>query len=1163
MTLAVRPELIPLDAATLVEASAGTGKTFAITTYFVRGILEHDLEPKQILVVTYTRAATAELRARARKRIAQAIDLLDAAPMESDALHEVVTAAVETLGRQEVLSRLRRALAQMDEAAILTIHGFCQRLLQEHPIALGADFDFEVAEDSDSMLSQLAVDFWTTELFDAPEWLLRALHDAKVGPELLAKLGDVAALPEVEILGPEPQEVDQRLVEAWSGAHRSAAALWTEARDSVLAILLHYKGLNGNSYRAATIENTWLPELDVFFDEPAYRPLPKFFERLAQSKIKVNKGVERPQHAFFEACEALWEANEALSAMLRYAVFSFERRFIERVRAAAVERRNEAAVFTYDDLLSAIHEALVRVDDQAPGGDARTIAGLVRKAYPLALVDEFQDTDSIQYGIFRAIYGEGRAVYVGDPKQAIYAFRGADIFSYIGAADDIGERRHTLTINWRSDPGVVDGVNALFSKRHPPFKLDQIGFPPVVASAEKNRSSLEPPLDLVFVPEERLTGTLAEVVAPLVANEIALLLESGAQIEERPVSPGDVAVLCRSNSQTLEVMKALRALNIPASLDGGSSVLETKIANDLRAVLGAALMPGDTRAVRRALLTSLLGVSPEALASMDDVEQAMWASRFAQWHETWHGQGVLRFVEDMLGATRAEDRIARGPSARRDLTDLLHLEELLLRGERERRRNPMALMQWLRRLSAGATVASAVAPEDLQRRPDAEAGAVRVATIHKSKGLEYGIVYCPFTWNDSGLRGSDTKIVRFHDDDHELVVDLGSEAVEEHKQASAGEAAAEALRLLYVAVTRAKHQCTLFWGRHKRWRNSALAYLLHEDHSSSKKSEDEMRAEVEAFARGSGGAIGCRPLDPRRAARRADVAPTAELRARTALRGFSHAARIASFTSLTGHDEKAPRALAERASVAPAPSLFPSLPGGARTGLLLHSILEEAPFDALDSEESTRLIERLLGGYGFDASLVSEVQSDLVTVGTTPMMAQAGAPRLRDLSPDEQLRELEFTLSAGQANLAALATLLEEHGAPAAAPSYPDRLRELGGQALQRFLRGFIDLVFRWEGRWYVADYKSNKLPTYDQASVIEAVVREHYLLQAQLYSAAAQRHLRQRIPQYDPERHWGGALFLFVRGMQGPAHAGQSVFFERQSPALLDAIDVWLGGPA
>lgn len=1143
------PELIPLDVPALVEASAGTGKTHAITTYFVRKILEDGLLPKDILVVTYTKAATAELRIRTRGRIVQALALVDGGPAEPDALEAVVGDAVAAQGVRAVQKRLRRALGQMDQASILTIHGFCQRLLQEHPLSFGVDLGFEVAEDIATLHADLAVDFWSAELYDEPEWLLRALRDRGVTVQRLANLANVATMPGVEIVGPDPVAIDGEALGEALRLRREAAAIWTDRRNEILDLLAS-EGLFGSIYKADTIQKKWTPGLDDLFRRATFEKLPDYFRWLCTTGIvqKTKKNYEPPSHPFFVACEDLHAAHEAVQPMVDYAVFSFQRRFCDFVRERTRERRVEAGRFSYDDLLTTVHAGVTASDE---------VAATVRKHYPFALVDEFQDTDSLQYEIFSTIYGQAAAVYVGDPKQAIYAFRGADVYSYLEAANDIGEAGHRLGTNRRSDPGMVSATNALFSRLDPPFLIEGIGFEPASAYETSNRSTLTPSLDIVFLDREALDGPAAACVAPVVANEVALLLQSGGRVGDGDIEPGDVAVLCRSNNQAIAVTKALRALSVPTSLDGDASVLNTEIAEDLRAVLEAALMPGDSRTVRRALLTSLIGVSPAALAAMNEDDEAWsrWTSRFRDWNQAWHEHGVLRFLEALLSYTEAETTIASRPTARRELTDLSHLQELLLRGERARRRDPVALMQWFRRLNDGTPDEGMVAIEDLQQRPDAESGAVRVTTIHKSKGLEYGVVFCPFTWNDARLFDFERTAVKFHDDDGSLKVDLGSCDFEEHLEASKREAASEALRVLYVAVTRAKHQCTLFWGPGYRWRESALAGLLHGTLPGGKLDEDEMRAEVKEFADAAGEHVGWRPPRRERATPRHDGEARPLLTPRPRTRTFEHAARIGSFTSLTGHDDKKP---GPSASDTTSP-LFADLPGGARAGLLLHAIFERAELDAIDDEATRSLVETQLSLHGFDPALAAGVQEDLTVVTSTPM--GQNLPALRDLDRNRVLRELEFTLAVERPDLRELAELLGHHGTPASAPDYHERLRQVSEQTLRGFLRGFIDLMFEWKGRWYVADYKSNRLPAYEPTHVIEAVQRDHYVLQGELYSAAAHRYLRQRDPSYDPATHWGGALFLFVRGMVGGTAAGSSVFFDGQSPELLAAMDAWLGG--
>jgi exodeoxyribonuclease V beta subunit len=1157
----VSPQLISLDAPALVQASAGTGKTYAITTYFVRAVLELDLMPEQILIVTYTKAATAELRVRARERLVAAIHLLDDVDGDGDVLHGVVADAVERLGRSQTEHKLREALAQMDQSSILTIHGFCQRLLQDYPLSFGIDFDFEVAEDVGSMYVDLAVDFWATALYHERDWLLRALKHRNVDIEHLAKLASVAMMPGVEVIGPPAHEVDERTLAQWLGSRRAAAELWSSQREQVVKILLENEGFNRSRYRKDTIRDKWLPEFDDFLDKTRFRYPPAFLEKLSAGHMKMKKGCAEPEHEFFTACAELWEAHQTLEPGFDYAVFEVRQRFIDYARKHARKRQQDTAILTFDDLLATVYRPFDPSCPHEAAFDRERIKAEIASAYPLALVDEFQDTDPVQYGIFRALYGEGSVVYVGDPKQAIYAFRGADVFSYLEAANDVEARTYSLAENRRSDPGVVRAINTLFSRRDPPFIVEGIDMVPAIAHHQLPRTTFDASMEVLFLDEEQLRGTVADAVAPVVANEIALLLGSETKIEGRGIEPGDIAVLCRSNNKALAVTAALRALNVPVSLDGDSSVLSTQIARDLHAILEAALLPGDSPAVRRALLTSLLGVTPYELAEMDDETWSKWVSRFRDWNETWHSQGVVRFLEDMLRSTAAETAIASRPSARRELTDLMHVEELLLRGERERQRDPIALMQWFRRLNDDSPDEGSIPYEDLQQRPDAESGAVRVSTIHKSKGLEYGVVYCPFTWDDAGLWPFDKIAVKFHDEHRNIKIDLGSSDFETHIGLSEKEAFSEAVRLLYVAVTRAKYRCTLFWGRGRGWAKSALCHLLHGRVDARKLDEDAMRRDVDTLVGESDGTIQCRPPHPERAERLADPVTSEELRSRESSRSFSHGPRIASFTSLTGHDEKTPGPRGGPGPEEPKSALFSELPGGIRTGLLLHSILEHADFQDVDGDQTRTLIERELRGFGMDVALAEGVQQDLCTVVSTPFMEDADAPSLISLPANRQLRELEFTLLAGRPKLEDLADVLKAHGAPAMAPEYYQRLAEIGSPTLQRFLRGYIDLMFEWDGRWYVADYKSNTLPRYDAENVCEAVQRQHYVLQGQLYSVAAHRHLQQRVPDYEPAHHWGGALFLFLRGMRGPRSAGASVFFDRQPASLLTAIDRWLGG--
>ncbi|MEM7434271.1 MAG: UvrD-helicase domain-containing protein [Myxococcota bacterium] len=1134
----------------LVEASAGTGKTHAITTYFVQALLELDLRAEQILVVTYTKAATAELRIRTRQRIAEAFTLADSGAKTKDDLEPAISQAVTRLGRDEVRARLRQALYDLDRAPIFTIHGFCQRLLQDHPLLFGVEVDFEVAEDSFSVFYDLAIDFWTTELHESPLWFIDALRKRRIDPEFLGRLAGATLDPTVELLGPAYAELDAGSLEEATTALRETGLVWEAGRDAISQALLDHAGLNRNRYPRGSIQSKWLPELDSIFAKGSLE-LPDWFEKLGARRMVVKKGHGPPRHAFFEACDRLIDHVERVRLAVDSAVFRFLERFVERARSEATRRAHVDAVLTYDDLLTTVYKGL----------DAKA-AAKVQQTFPFALVDEFQDTDSVQYGIFRRIYGEHAAVYVGDPKQAIYSFRGADVFSYLAASDDIQERRRELTVNRRSDPGMIAAVEALFTNSPSPFAIDGIKFPQVTAH-HASRSSLDPSIEVVMLDREVAKArAVEESVPPIVANEVALLLESGETIGGRPITPSDIAILCRTNRQALRVTEALRRLELPVSLDGDASVLGTFTADDVETVLQAALTPADASAIRRALLTDLVGMLPEQLQGLGNDEWSTWISRFRSWHDAWHEAGVTRFFEDFLRTTEAEKRLATRSTATRRLTDLLHIQELLLRGERARGRDPVALVLWFRRLRQGSPEDKSVAYEDLQQRPDADGNTIRVTTVHKSKGLEYGVVYCPFLWRDAMLFDFDRRVVKFHDpeDGHRAKCDLGSERLNQHLELRRDEALSEALRLLYVGVTRAKHRCTLFWGLAREWRKSSFAYLLHGATLPKTITDEEVHASLEALAASSQGTLGWTKPARNRAWSKPAPPPDRNLEASEARRVFDPSHRIASFTSLTGHHAKTTARRSDEASTESTRALFGELPGGARTGLLLHSLLERAPLDALQSADALRVVEAELRAYGYEPSVGDRVLEDLRTVVQSPLFEARQSPTLSAIPRDRQLRELAFTLDSGRPDFGELAALLESHRAPASTADYPDLLRREPPRILRKFLRGFIDLVFEWEGRWYVADYKSNVLPRYDQASMADAAAQSHYVLQVLLYSVATHRYLGQRLPGYDPETNWGGAMLLFVRGMHGD---GGGVYFDPMSPALITAADRWLGGIA
>jgi exodeoxyribonuclease V beta subunit len=1108
------PLALPLSGTTLIEASAGTGKTHSITTLYTRLLLEAELNVDQILVVTYTNAATAELRARIRRRLHDLLRAFDGETPEDEVQRRFVEKRLAAGLASRDRGRLLAALHGFDLAAIFTIHGFCQRMLQEHAFESGVAFDIELLADQRPLIDEIVLDFWVRELHAAPDDLVQHVL-AKNGPlASLKQLADLASLhPEIEALGPAAAENDP--------------------------------------------ETRW-------------------------RRLQIE-------------CMA-W------------------------VRQELQRRKRAAHVQSFDDLLQRLAEALR--SDRGPA-----LAARIRQRLPAALIDEFQDTDPLQYDIFRRIYHgvTGTSLFlIGDPKQAIYAFRGADVFAYLAAKKEAAPAPPLLT-NWRSGPTLIRAINTLFA-RSAPFLLDDIHYEPGRAAAPMSdalggSAAGLPPFEILLVRREEDTRSggitkpwVTQHLNARVAAEIVRFVRSGATIGDRPVQPADVAVLCRTNQQAAGMQEALRALGVPSVLQSEGSVFDTAEAEEVARLLRAMAEPGDSAAIRAALATAALGLRASELHALQSDEAGWdgWVQRFQDWNETWLRHGFIAAFRRMLAEKEVAPRLLALIDGERRLTNVLHLAELLHAASVEERLGPSALAHWLGRMRGDKQARSAVVGEAAQIRLESDDAAVKLVTIHKSKGLQYPIVYCPYLWDGKPLHKNDRPLPRFHDrsDGDRLKIDLGSPSFKASQHHAEREALAESLRLLYVALTRAQHRCSVVWGAFYTATDTALGYILHEagdrsPEASAKRikkffkdpDDGALRADIERLAARSGGAIGVRDLPaagsvPQAPQSRTDVV----LECRSAQRRIGLSQRTASFSSLIrsgaplsqpaeegqDHDMGTGKVVVAPPTAA-APIALHDFPAGARTGQILHDLLERLDFASATTENVLDAVERSFAGTGL-ASWSSTVSSALIAMLDTPLDKKG--LRLRQIAPEKRLNELEFlfpvALREGAAvadpsqlggwsqgtvaplNVKRLASVFAKHAAPPLC-SYANQLVQLDFPTLAGFLKGYIDLVFEHGGHWYVVDYKSNLLGSHAAAyapdALLAAMTSHHYILQYHLYVVALHRYLTRRLPDYDYDRHFGGVHYLFLRGMHPDHPPGTGVFSDRPLRRLIEKLSETLAG--
>jgi exodeoxyribonuclease V beta subunit len=1217
---------ISLSGKNLIEASAGTGKTYAITTLFVRLLLEKELNPADILVVTFTEAATLELRERVRSRVVEARVAFEAALTgsvpEDEALRSIIEQRGAALGRGTLgrdLERLDRALRSIDEAPISTLHGFCQRVLSDNAFGTRMPFDAELVADLSDLQDDLLYDFWQAKVGNGPEGLARQLDALGIGvKELRQLMREGLRNPRIRVIPSflteaGSQELSAVLQEVVKRAGEVESALQFVADNCVKEA---YGGGPGMERLLAEMRECFA------ITDVAKLYVPKRADQLSPSNIERNlykksKGQKAPP--FFELVERLVIGCGR-------GVLKLQHELLAALKQELARRKLAAHVLGFDDLLIKVADAL-----SGPGG--KDLAHSLRKRFRAVLIDEVQDTDPVQFEIFEAAFSDGThpLFLIGDPKQAIYGFRGADVFAYLAAAK--GAHRFTLGTSYRSDPGVVSAINALF-RPEGRFLVPGIGYADVQAKPGARNQFRAPylsgrsqtaALDVLLLKRadekspKSLNKTLAShAVARATAADIVRLLDEGATIAghegERKVHAGDIAVLTRTNDQGFLVQDALHERGVHAVVIGDKSVFDSAQAAEVQAVLTAVLDPKSRSDLRRALATSMIGVTGDDFATHENDVQfwQRWVSNFQGWHELWVARGFMRMFQAFLSQSLVSQNLLRRVGGERRLTNVLHLAELLHRASREQQLGPAALLAWL---NEQRTLRPAKA-EQAEIRLESDEAAVKIMTAHLAKGLEFSLVYCPYLWSGRGGFGiKGRELHRCHDPKQAwratLDIDVDESARDASKEAAKWEDFAEEIRVAYVALTRAKHRTTVVWGGFNTLPQSPTAFLLHGTDSPllgqrpvlpdlGKKTDGELQEDLEQKLRrcGFAAAVRAEPWGYDAVRSRSDRAdPGRLLQALTVESAITTWRHTSSFSRLAKHDprsvvahfdqeegrdhDQAPLLLAAEADstaeptaarTAPSPITLATFPRGARAGNLFHEILEEIDFAAEDSqlELITAAKLRSYGIAGSPAQLEQwreEAVTGLKQALAAPLLPATFA--LRDVQSPKRLVELEFRMPVGSRDLALtrqrLAKVFRDHPSQAVSSDYPAHIEALGFRDLAGFLVGFIDLVFEHEGRWFVVDYKTNHLGDalgdYDTPAMARAMSESHYYLQYHLYTVALHRYLAHFLKRYDYEHDFGGVFYLFLKGMHPKAPAGSGVFFEKPPLARIEALSRLLAG--
>lgn len=1048
---------------TVLEASAGTGKTFALAGLVTRYVAEGVATLDEMLLITFGKAASRELRERVRSQMVSAAEAFadPASVGDNEVVRHLLDGSPGELAERH--RRLRDALANFDAATIATTHQFCQLVLKSLGVAGDTDAGVTLVENLDALVSEIVDDLY------------------------LAHFGQQESDPPLK-----PSEALQL------------------AKD--------------------VVRN---PNTALRPDDPAPGSA-------AQVRVDFAVGV----------------LDE-----------------LER-------RKRRLGILGYDDLLSQLADALER--DDSP---ART---RMQELWKVVMVDEFQDTDPVQWKVIeRAFSGHAALILIGDPKQAIYAFRGGDIVTYLEAAQTAGER-FTLGTNWRSDKVLVDSLQSVLlgaALGNADIVVHEIEAHHVghrLAGAPHND-----PFRLRVVAREGFNceGTdtvpiddIRQHIVRDLAADIGALRASDATLDGRTVGAGDIAVIVETHTDARVCRDGLAAAGIPAIYTGDQDVFASRAAEDWLCLLEVFDQPHRSGLVRAAAATMFFGKTEEDLALSGDELTDHVADTLREWTDHARERGVAAVFEAAKLAGMRE-RVLSRQGGERDMTDLAHITQLLQEAAHRDGFSLPALRDWLRSQCDERSGA-----DERNRRLDSDAAAVQIMTVWVSKGLQYPIVYLPFAFNRWVASGD---VLLYHDDAGTRCLHIGGKKSPDRRGVEAlhrTEAARNDIRLTYVALTRAQSQVIAWWAPTRDEVNGGLSRLLRgreigaaevPDWCEPKITDDEALECFRAWESVGGPVIEESVVVAAPAV--TNPALSTDLTARHFHRSIDTTWRRTSYSGLirnaetTGvssepevvvlDDEVGEIPLIAAPAVVGADVVSPmsDLPGGNTFGTLVHAVLETAdPFAADLAGELEEQVRKYSAWWPVDAS-ADQLAAALVPLHDTPLGPSASGLTLRQIGLPDRLRELDFeiplaggdlTRTAPEISLSDVGRLLAEHLSPddPLAP-YTDRLTRtgLGSQSLRGYLAGSIDVVVRvpdGDGhRYVVVDYKTNRLgepdrpltaADYGRPRLTDAMLHSDYPLQALLYVVVLHRFLRWRQPGYDPARHLGGVLYLYLRGMCG-----------------------------
>lgn len=1105
---------VPLQDRNLIEASAGTGKTYSIAILVLRLVLENKIPINKILMVTFTKAAVAELEDRIRMFIRNAYRIANNDPSSQDpALITIVSRAIEKYGQNEILEILNESKLLLDETAVMTIHSFCQVTLNEFALETNQLFKSEMVQDLSLIQKDYVDAFWRKNITTLHPTLLENISDVDFSRKSIAKIIDKTLsgqrfLPydaesdnifteegELQMLQ-QVNNVEQRINECWKQLVNEVI----QHREEVVA------KCETNNYAQKS--------LSPLIDDPD------------QFLGKLNELREREYvlKIFGDWVEKLIQLDEIKSEKKLLAEKLTDQLYgvaIKRIRKGIKQYKEENGLLSFDDLISRLHRAIVSE------GKPKLIEEL-RNKYKAVFIDEFQDTDKLQYEIFNTAFGSDTVVfYIGDPKQSIYAWRQADINTYFEAGREV-DNRYGMNVNYRSSRAFVTSMNLFFhpTKDFDTFdfdnQIDGISYIPVEASPAGN--------ELSFVHRRQsqagitvFTCAKKEEIYETVAKQVLLLLTDGKNElkkgeERRQIYPSDIGILVRSNDQGLTVKKQLSKLGVPAVTIDTNKVLTTVEAEYIYYLLKA-ILDTNKYTVSRALLNPLTGFSTEDLKQIN-VDTVLL--EFGKLRYVWETTGIYTALTKFLDDFHVRENLIHVHETRA-LTNVLQIIEILHKVQSSKNLSALELTNWLKMASEGMEVEG----DEYEQRIESDEDAVEIVTIHKSKGLEYNIVFAPFLdmkvdfekINDKNR----TPLASFKSNNGEYLFAPPHRLDDQQQTQVLKEVAQENRRLIYVAVTRAVYKCYIIKNNSSYSKKSSLSPFIN---TILELPEEAVKHDIE-FAEQPKIDTNTRYLPIQK--NNMDMQPV--LVAQNFFLRQKNWVKM-SYTSLARKPEYILRESNSSGLLNYDHFIYKHLIKGSRAGNFLHHIFENIDFTNENTWE-TQIQVSLLRYLPKQQDVSSMIKQLINHVVTSTLKMNDGTFTLSNITKQRRLNELEFNFNVPAFQGWQLNQLSDEE-----APFTIKNIDELEG-----IMNGKIDLVFQHDNKYYILDWKSNflgdSLTHYEQDQLKRIMTENNYHLQYLIYTVAVKKYLQQRLSNFSYERDFGGVIYIFIRGARANQQHG------------------------